>query len=202
MDGRQCAGIFAERPTEWIAVSNPSAGNQRFCNYVYMYMSALLCNIYAECLCTCTHVHGHVCTMQLYTSLAYLSVCGYTRQAAQRGSPYQRGSPCRRWFFCPKTYTSMECHYRAVVHQICVLMAESSVCGFESWPQPWCLCPWARRFTIIASLHPGVNGYLWGQSWLLCLISPMRCTMAPIELYTPQEAEMVSGMIYAPDEQG
>ena len=24
-----------------------SAGNQRFCNYVYMYMSALLCNIYA-----------------------------------------------------------------------------------------------------------------------------------------------------------
>ena len=28
-------------------ITNPSAGNQRFCNYVYMYMSALLCNIYA-----------------------------------------------------------------------------------------------------------------------------------------------------------
>ena len=26
--------------------------------------------------------------------------------------------------------------------------------------------------------------------------------MAAIELYTPQGAEMVSGMIYAPDEQG
>ena len=69
--------------TEWIAVLNPSAGNQRFCNYVYMYMSALLCNIYAQCMCTCTHVHAHVCTMWLYTSLAYLSVCGYTRQPAQ-----------------------------------------------------------------------------------------------------------------------
>ena len=67
-----------------------------------------------------------------------------------------------------------------------------SECGFESRPRPWCLCPWARHFTIIASLHPGVNGYLWGQSWLLCLI----------ELYTPQGAEMVSGMIYVPDEQG
>ena len=30
--------FFAERPTEWIAVSNPSAGNQRFYKYVYMYM--------------------------------------------------------------------------------------------------------------------------------------------------------------------
>ena len=47
MDAGWCAGIFAERPTEWIAVSNPSAGNQRFYNYVYMYMYiALLCNIY------------------------------------------------------------------------------------------------------------------------------------------------------------
>ena len=57
MDPVQCAGIFffAEQLTEWIAVSNPSAGKQRFCNYVYM--SALLCNIYA-----------HVCTMRLYTS--------------------------------------------------------------------------------------------------------------------------------------
>ena len=50
MDAGRCAGIFAERPTEWIAVSNPSAGNQRFFNYVHMYMSALLCNIYAECM--------------------------------------------------------------------------------------------------------------------------------------------------------
>ena len=44
---------------------------------------ALLCNIYAQCMCTCTHVHTHVCTMRPYTSLANLSVCGYTRQPAQ-----------------------------------------------------------------------------------------------------------------------
>ena len=41
-----------------------------------------------------------------------------------------------------------------------------------------------------------------GQSWLLCLISPICAEMAAIELYTPQGAEMVSGMIYEPDEQG
>ena len=72
-----------------------------------------------------------------------------------------------------------------LVHWICVLMAESSERGFESWPQPWCLCPSASHFTIIASLHPGVNGYLWGQSWLLCLINPICAEMAAIELYTP-----------------
>ena len=73
-----------------------------------------------------------------------------------------------------------------LVHQICVLMAELSECGFESWPRPWCLCPWARHFTIIASLHPGANGYLWGQSWLLCLISPMCAVMAAVEVvYSP-----------------
>ena len=58
----------------------------------------------------------------------------------------------------------------SLAHRICVLMAELSECRFESWLWPWCLCPSARHFTIIASLHPGVNGYLWGQSWLLCLI--------------------------------
>ena len=59
----RCAGIFAERPTEWIAVLNPSAGNQRFCNYVYMYMSALLCIVHVN-----TYTCAHVCTMRLYTS--------------------------------------------------------------------------------------------------------------------------------------
>ena len=51
------------------------------------------------------------------------------------------------------------------------------------------ICPWAWHFTctIIASLHPGVNGYLWGQSWLLCLISHICAEMAAIELYTPRE---------------
>ena len=47
------------RPTEWSAVSNPGAGNQRFYNYVYMYYYA---NI---------HVH-----------YAYLSVYGDTCQVA------------------------------------------------------------------------------------------------------------------------
>ena len=72
-----------------------------------------------------------------------------------------------------------------LVHQICVLMAESSECEFESWLRPWCLCPWARHFTIIASLHPGENGYLWGQSWLLCLISHMRRNGSNWAVYSP-----------------
>ena len=38
-----------------------------------------------------------------------------------------------------------------------------------------------------------------GQSWL---ISPICAVMAAIELYTPQGAEMVSGMMYEPYEQG
>ena len=38
MDAGLCVGIFAERPTEWSAVSNPGARNQRLYNYVYMYM--------------------------------------------------------------------------------------------------------------------------------------------------------------------
>ena len=50
---------------------------------------------------------------------------------------------------------------------------------------PWCLCPWARHFTIIASLHPGENGYLWGQSWLLCLISHMRRNGSNWAVYSP-----------------
>ena len=78
--------------------------------------------------------------------------------------------------------------------QVLVLAAE---CGFES--RPWHLCLWARHLIIIASLHPGVK---WvpvrrGQSWL---ISPICVVMAAIELYTPQGAEMVSGMIYEPYE--
>ena len=77
-------------------------------------------------------------------------------------------------------WSAMECHgvpwsWSGLVHRICVLMAKSSECGFESLLRPWWLCPRARHFTIIASLHPGVNGYLWGQSWLLCLIyAPKR----------------------------
>ena len=74
---------------------------------------------------------------------------------------------------------------RGLVHRICVLMAESSECEFESWLRPWCLCPWARHFTIIASLHQGENGYLWGQSWLLCLISPVRRNGSSWAVYSP-----------------
>ena len=33
-------------------------------------------------------------------------------------------------------------------------------------------------------------------------LAPICAEMAAIELYTPQGAEMVSGMIYASDEQG
>ena len=38
MGAGRFAGIFTRRPTEWIAVSNPGARNERFYNYVYMYM--------------------------------------------------------------------------------------------------------------------------------------------------------------------
>ena len=40
MDAGWFAGIFAKLPTEWMlhSVSNPGAGNQRFYNYVYMYV--------------------------------------------------------------------------------------------------------------------------------------------------------------------
>ena len=65
----------------------------------------------------------------------------------------------------------------SLVHWIRVLMAESSECGFESWLRPWCLCPWTRHFTIVASLHPG---YLWGHSWLLRLLSPICAETAAI----------------------
>ena len=40
-----------------------------------------------------------------------------------------------------------------------------------------------------------------GQSWLIST-GPICAVMAAIELYTPQGAEMVSGMIYEPYEQG
>ena len=69
------------------------------------------------------------------------------------------------------------------VHWICVLMAESLECGFEPRPRPWCFMS-LRHFTIIASLYPGVNGYLWGQSWL-CLISPMRWNDSNWAVYSP-----------------
>ena len=48
-----------------------------------------------------------------------------------------------------------------LVHQICVLMAESSECGFEFWLWPWLLCPWARHFiyTCFSSTR-SENGYL------------------------------------------
>ena len=67
--------------------------------------------------------------------------------------------------------------------QVLVLATE---CGFES--RPWHLCPWARHLIIIASLlaTQGLNGYLWGQSWLTST-SPICAVMAAIELYTPQE---------------
>ena len=66
--------------------------------------------------------------------------------------------------------------------QVLVLAAE---CGFES--RPWHLCPWARDFTIIASLDPGENGYLWGQSWLLCLISPYAPKWQQLSCILPRE---------------
>ena len=41
-----------------------------------------------------------------------------------------------------------------------------------------------------------------GRVGCCVLISPFCAEMAAIEMYAPQGTEMVSGMIYAPDEQG
>ena len=49
---------------------------------------------------------------------------------------------------------------------------------------------------MVVKLFAALTKY---QSWL---ISPICAVMAAIELYTPQGAEMVSGMIYEPYEQG
>ena len=65
MDSGRCAGIFAERPTECSAVSNPGAGNQRFLQlrvkmkYYAIFMHSV-----------CVHVHMY---MHTYAQ------CGYTR---------------------------------------------------------------------------------------------------------------------------
>ena len=40
------------------------------------------------------------------------------------------------------------------------------------------------------------------SKWVPVRADLVAIEMAAIELYTPQGAEMVSGMIYAPDEQG
>ena len=143
-----------------------------------------------------------ISTMQSLKSYMFIKS---THTKDQTIFPYRLSSTaqnCILKFVC--TILSMdECGVLSrLVHWICVLMAESSECGFEPRPRQWCLCPWARHFTIIASLHPGVNGYLWGQSWLLCLISPMRRNGSNWAACTPQGAEMVSAMIYVPDEQG
>ena len=60
MDAGRFAGIFAERPTEWISVLNPGAGNQRF------YSSA----------CACVHVHSACVHVHMY--MHTYALCGYT----------------------------------------------------------------------------------------------------------------------------
>ena len=55
MDAGRFAGIFAERPTEWIAVSNPGAGNQRFYRRVHVHISTIM-----QYLCI-VHVYMYTC---------------------------------------------------------------------------------------------------------------------------------------------
>ena len=68
------AGIFAERPTEWSAMLNPGAGNQRFDNSVYLYIHVSTVMQYLCIVHVYMYTYAHVCTMRLYTSPAYLSV--------------------------------------------------------------------------------------------------------------------------------
>ena len=53
------------------------------------------------------------------------------------------------------------------------------------------------KLSLVQYVTRDFTHYLWGQSWL---ISPICAVMAAIELYTPQGAEMVSGMMYEPYE--
>ena len=72
-----------------------------------------------------------------------------------------------------------------LAHLTYVLMAESLECGFESQPRPWYLCPWARHFTVIASLYPG--GTCEGRGGNCVWLAPKM--VAHNGLYTPQGAE-------------
>ena len=56
----RCAVFFAEQPTKWITVSNQSAGNQRFYNYVHIYMHMCALCSYTRHLCTCWYAAIHV----------------------------------------------------------------------------------------------------------------------------------------------
>ena len=87
------------------------------------------------------------------------------------------------------------------VLQISVPMAESS----EMW------VPILAATAVLVSFSKTLNcssppRSKWvpgeGRVGLLRLISPICAEMAAIELKTPQGAEMVSGKIYEPDEQG
>ena len=64
MDAVRCGGIFAQRPTEWIAVSNPGAGKQILQLRVHVHVSTIM-----QYLCI-VHVHMYMHTYAL---------CGYTR---------------------------------------------------------------------------------------------------------------------------
>ena len=62
--------------------------------------------------------------------------------------------------------------------QVLVLAAE---CGFES--RPWHLCPMSKTLNHNCFSPPKLNGYLWGQSWLIST-GPICAVMAAIELYS------------------
>ena len=76
MDAGQFAGIFATRPTEWITMSSPGAGNQIFYNYMYMYMymytitQKYIVHVY---MYTCTHYAAIHVTCVLVGMRLYMS---------------------------------------------------------------------------------------------------------------------------------
>ena len=72
MDAGQCAGIFAERPTEWIAVSNPRAR-------VHVHVSTIMQYL---CMCTCSHVNAHVCVTCRYAAVHVNRPSGISQAAA------------------------------------------------------------------------------------------------------------------------
>ena len=94
----------------------------------------------------------------------------------------------------------------SIIHHSWSVVAERSSLPDSSFgvsSRMWVRIPAVTLLSLSKTLvsTQGLNGYLWGQSWLISP-GPICAVMAAIELYTPQGAEMVSGMMYEPYQQG
>ena len=143
-----------------------------------------------------THVHAHVCTMRLYTSLAYLSVCGYTRQPAQWPSghlsicsysrqPYPRGVKVEvmvlgyfRTFLqilttsvCPFIFCMQPLLRASISH---TLMTLSAPLEYNLWPlvaRQWIASLWPLKgksniYSMIILLENTIHTFFQSNAWI------------------------------------